>query len=89
MTEQDLILLTTLRAAVKRNPELFAQAVMFMQDGVTQAIDEAKNHAMQMEKLAFAFHAANSQRHTTQTKEWVDSMITSVKQDMKYFPLGD
>lgn len=88
MTEQELQLLTTLRSMVKTKPELFSQAIMFMQDGINDAIKEANQHAMQMEKLAFAFHAANSQRHTPKTKEWVDRMVTSVEADMKYFPVG-
>ena len=89
MTTDEIILLNNLRSAVKSNPELFGQAVIYMQDGVTQAISEAKEHAMQMEKLAFAFHAANSQRHTVETKAWVDRMVSSVKDKMKYFPLGE
>jgi prephenate dehydrogenase len=89
MTTDELTLLHSLRAAVKKNPELFSQAVMYMQDGVTQAIAEAKEHAMQMEKLAFAFHASNSKKHTAETKAWVDRMVVSVKDTMKYFPLGD
>lgn len=89
MTTDELILMNNLRSAVKHNPELFSQAVIYMQDGVTQAINEAKEHAMQMEKLAFAFHAANSNRHTTETKAWVDRMVLAVKDTMKYFPLGD
>jgi len=89
VTTDEIILLNNLRSAVKSNPELFGQAVIYMQDGVTQAISEAKEHAMQMEKLAFAFHAANSQRHTVETKAWVDRMVSSVKDKMKYFPLGE
>lgn len=87
MTESELMLLHQLRSTVKNNPELFSQAVMFMNDGVNQAIREAKEHAMQMEKLAFAFHAANSNKHTTATKEWVNNMVESVKKDMKHFPV--
>lgn len=89
MTEQELLLLHKLRDMVKAKPELFGQAVMFMNDGVNEAIQEAKSHAMQMEKLAFAFHAANSLRHTTKTKEWVDKMVGSVQTEMKYFPVGE
>lgn len=89
MTEQELILLENLRNMVKAKPELFGQAVLYMNDGVNQAIKEANAHAMQMEKLAFAFHAANSLRHTAKTKEWVDRMVDSVQEDMKYFPLGE
>jgi hypothetical protein len=89
MTENELALLHSLRSAVKSNPELFSQAVIYMQDGVTQAITEANKHAMQMEKLAFAFHAANSQRHTAETKAWVDRMVSSVQGTMKYFPIED
>jgi hypothetical protein len=89
MTADETILMHKLRYAVKNNPELFSQAVIYMQDGVTEAINEAKEHAMQMEKLAFAFHAANSQRHTAETKAWVDRMVSSVKGTMKYFPLND
>ena len=89
MTEQELVLLHKLRDMVKAKPELFGQAVMFMNDGVNAAIKEANQHAMQMEKLAFAFHAANSQRHTPKTKEWVDRMVDSVPSEMKYFPLGE
>lgn len=89
MTEQELLLLTNLRNMVKAKPELFSQAVMYMQDGINQAIQEANARAMQMEKLAFAFHAANSQRHTPKTKEWVDRMVDSVQNDMRYFPLGE
>ena len=89
MNTQEQKLLLELRDAVKSNPELLGQAVMYMNDGVNQAIQEAKLHAMQMEKLAFAFHAANSLRHTTKTKEWVDRMVDSVQTEMKYFPIGE
>lgn len=87
MTEQEHALLQTIKSTVKSNPEFFGMAVMYMNAGVKEAIREANEHAMNMEKLAFAFHTANSKKHTKETKAWVDRMIVSVQKDMKYFPI--
>lgn len=83
MTEQEHALLQAIKSAVKSNPDLFGMTVMYMNAGAK----EANEHAMNMEKLAFAFHTANSKKHTKETKEWVDRMIVSVQKDMKYFPI--
>lgn len=87
MTEQEYMLINQLKSAVKNNPALFADAVIMMQQGVSDAIAEHKNHAMQMEKLAFAYGAASTMKHTSKTKDWIDSMICSVEKESKWFQL--
>ena len=89
MNEQDLKLLLSLREAVKDNPDLFSQAILYMQDGVNQRIQEYKEHALQMEKLAMAFKASESMKQTSKTKEWIDKLITSVSEDSKFFNLKE
>ena len=89
MKDHELQLLSALRMAVKDNPDLFSQAIMYMQDGVNQRIQEYKEHALQMEKLAMAFKASESMKQTTKTKEWIDKLITSVSQEGKFFNLKD
>lgn len=64
MTERELALLQAVKSAVKNNPSFFSAVVVSMNDGVNEAIKEANNYAMNMEKLAFAFHASVSNRHT-------------------------
>ena len=56
-----------------------------MQAGVNESIQEYKNQAMNMEKLALAYGVASTMKHTEKTKEWVNSLINSVERDAIFF----
>jgi hypothetical protein len=79
------MLIQQLRSAVKNNPNLFSEAVLIMQYGINESIQDYKNQAMNMEKLALAYGVASTMKHTAKTKEWVDSLINSVEKDAIFF----
>lgn len=89
MTEAEYILLQQVKSAVNKNPSLFSDVVLFAQHGINQKIEETNEHAMNMEKLAFAFQCASSKKHTAATKEWIDAMIKSTKKSARWFNLGE
>lgn len=88
MNQEKYDLLNKVKAEVKVDPEFFHQAVIYMNAGLIEAVSEYKRHALQMEKLAFAYGAASTMRHTEKTKKWIDSMIDGVEKESMFFNLG-
>lgn len=89
MPEYELNLLSALRLACKNNPDLFAVAIQYMQAGVTDKINEWREHALQMEKLAVGFAALDNPRMTPSMKEWAERMVGNVRKECKFFNLEE
>jgi len=85
MTESEYVLIQSLRNAVKNNPSLFSEAVLMMQAGVDEAINDYKIQAMNMEKLAMAYGCSATMRHTKSTKDWIENLMQFVEKDSKFF----